>query len=136
MKRLASILLTACCFLLLISCDPANEKKHSLVNPFIGTGGHGHTYPGATVPFGMVQLSPDTRLTGWDGCGGYHFSDTLIYGFSHTHLQGTGVFQIMETFYLLLALNSIRRPIIGANVMRVGLITTMKKLMRDITKSI
>ena len=91
MKRLASILLTACCFLLLISCDPANEKKHSLVNPFIGTGGHGHTYPGATVPFGMVQLSPDTRLTGWDGCGGYHFSDTLIYGFSHTHLQGTGV---------------------------------------------
>ena len=113
MKRLASILLTACCFLLLISCDPANEKKHSLVNPFIGTGGHGHTYPGATVPFGMVQLSPDTRLTCRER-----------------------VFQIMETFYLLLALNSIRRPIIGANVMRVGLITTMKKLMRDITKSI
>ena len=61
------------------------------VNPFIGTGGHGHTYPGATMPFGMVQLSPDTRLTGWDGCSGYHYSDSLIYGFSHTHLQGTGV---------------------------------------------
>ncbi len=61
------------------------------VNPFIGTGGHGHTYPGATSPFGMVQLSPDTRLEGWDGCGGYHFSDSSIYGFSHTHLQGTGV---------------------------------------------
>jgi predicted alpha-1,2-mannosidase len=61
------------------------------VNPFIGTGGHGHTYPGATVPFGMVQLSPDTRLEGWDGCGGYHYDDEYIYGFSHTHLQGTGV---------------------------------------------
>lgn len=60
------------------------------VNPFIGTGGHGHTFPGATVPFGMVQLSPDTRLKGWDGCSGYHYSDTIIYGFSHTHLSGTG----------------------------------------------
>ena len=63
------------------------------VNPFIGTGGHGHTFPGATVPFGMVQISPDTRPDpgDWDGCGGYHYSDSLIYGFSHTHLSGTGV---------------------------------------------
>jgi predicted alpha-1,2-mannosidase len=61
------------------------------VNPFIGTGGHGHTYPGASLPFGMVQLSPDTRLTGWDGCSGYHYSDSIIYGFSHMHLSGTGV---------------------------------------------
>ena len=63
----------------------------SYVNPFIGTGGHGHTYPGATMPFGMIQLSPDTRLEGWDGCSGYHYSDHYIYGFSHTHLSGTGV---------------------------------------------
>jgi predicted alpha-1,2-mannosidase len=57
----------------------------------IGTGGHGHTYPGATVPFGMVQLSPDTRIDGsWDGCSGYHYDDSTIYGFSHTHLNGTG----------------------------------------------
>ena len=61
------------------------------VNPFIGTGGHGHTFPGATAPFGMMQLSPDTRYEGWDGCSGYHYSDSLIYGFSHTHLSGTGV---------------------------------------------
>ncbi len=60
------------------------------VDPFIGTGGHGHTFPGPTLPFGMVQLSPDTRLRGWDGCSGYHFSDNVIYGFSHTHLSGTG----------------------------------------------
>lgn len=63
----------------------------TLVNPFIGTGGHGHTYPGASMPFGMMQLSPDTRLEGWDGCGGYHYSDSMMYGFSHTHLSGTGI---------------------------------------------
>ena len=66
-------------------------KLSPYVNPFIGTGGHGHTFPGATVPFGMVQLSPDTRIDGgWDGCSGYHYSDSIIYGFSHTHLNGTG----------------------------------------------
>ena len=70
----------------------AQEKNYaSLVNPFIGTGGHGHTYPGATMPFGMVQASPDTRLKGWDGCSGYHYSDSAICGFSHTHLNGTGI---------------------------------------------
>ncbi|MGI8554797.1 MAG: GH92 family glycosyl hydrolase, partial [Pyrinomonadaceae bacterium] len=61
------------------------------VNPFIGTGGHGHTFPGATVPFGAVQLSPDTRVDNWDGSSGYHYSDNIIYGFSHTHLSGTGI---------------------------------------------
>ncbi len=62
----------------------------TMVNPFIGTGGHGHTYPGVCLPFGMVQLSPDTRLEGWDGCSAYHYSDSIVYGFSHTHLSGTG----------------------------------------------
>lgn len=60
------------------------------VNPMIGTDGHGHTFPGACYPFGMMQVSPDTRLTGWDGCSGYHYSDSVIYGFTHTHLSGTG----------------------------------------------
>ncbi|TGD58467.1 GH92 family glycosyl hydrolase [Flavobacterium humi] len=67
------------------------QNYSQYVNPMIGTGGHGHTYPGATVPFGMVQLSPDTRIDGsWDGCSGYHYDDSVIYGFSHTHLNGTG----------------------------------------------
>jgi len=71
---------------------PQNKDYSKHVNPFIGTGGHGHTFPGATVPFGIVQLSPDTRIDGsWDGCSGYHYSDNVIYGFSHTHLNGTGV---------------------------------------------
>jgi len=84
-------------FIIFISCSQEAEKEYSskspydLVNTFIGTGGHGHTFPGATLPFGMVQLSPDTRLTGWDGCSGYHNTDSIIYGFSHTHLSGTGI---------------------------------------------
>ena len=82
-------------FLMLCACNNQLEyKENSLikyVDPFIGTGGHGHTFPGASMPFGMMQLSPDTRLDGWDGCSGYHYSDDEIYGFSHTHLSGTGV---------------------------------------------
>jgi len=62
----------------------------------IGTGGHGHTYPGATVPFGMVQLSPDTYNEGWDWCSGYHYSDSSIMGFSHTHLSGTGASDMLD----------------------------------------
>ncbi len=85
MKKLLFLLL----FPLLVFSQSNNQQY---VNPFIGTGGHGHTFPGATAPFGMVQLSPDTRIDGsWDGCGGYHYSDNLIYGFSHTHLNGVGV---------------------------------------------
>jgi predicted alpha-1,2-mannosidase len=69
----------------------AQKDFTKLVNPFIGTGGHGHTYPGATMPFGMMQLSPDTRMADWNGSSGYHYSDSVIYGFSHTHLSGTGI---------------------------------------------
>jgi predicted alpha-1,2-mannosidase len=70
---------------------PADDSVLKQVDPFIGTGFHGHTFPGATVPFGMVQLSPDTRTSGWDACGGYYDADTEIWGFSHTHLSGTGI---------------------------------------------
>ncbi len=76
--------------LLTIAPVAADFNPVRYVNPFIGTDFHGHTFPGAVVPFGMVQLSPDTRLSGWDGCSGYHYSDSVIYGFSHTHLSGTG----------------------------------------------
>lgn len=79
--------------LLVLATVPAlaQQKLTRHVDPFIGTDGPGHTFPGATLPFGMVQLSPDTRLTGWEGCSGYHYSDNIIYGFSHTHLSGTGI---------------------------------------------
>jgi predicted alpha-1,2-mannosidase len=94
MKSLVLIFLFS--FFTIISCtnNPKSFSKktpYELVNPFIGTGGHGHTFPGATLPFGMVQLSPDTRLDGWDGCSGYHYTDSIIFGFSHTHLSGTGI---------------------------------------------
>ncbi|OJU63871.1 MAG: hypothetical protein BGO01_17090 [Armatimonadetes bacterium 55-13] len=69
----------------------APARPVDYVNPFIGTDGHGHTFPGSTTPFGMVQLSPDTRTDTWDGSSGYHYSDKTIIGFSHTHLSGTGV---------------------------------------------
>ena len=71
-----------------------------LVDPMIGTGGHGHTYPGASLPFGLVQLSPDTRVTTWDGCSGYHYSDHSIMGFSHTHLSGTGCGDLGDILFL------------------------------------
>ena len=79
------------CLLVFIAKGQNNQTQYyKSVNPFIGTDFHGHTYPGAIAPFGMVQLSPDTRLDGWDGCSAYHYSDNVIYGFSHTHLSGTG----------------------------------------------
>jgi len=68
-----------------------NIKLSKFVDPFIGTGGHGHTYPGATVPFGMLQVSPDNGISKWDWCSGYHFSDSITIGFSHLHLSGTGI---------------------------------------------
>ena len=70
------------------------------VNPMIGTSGHGHTFPGATVPFGMVQLSPDTYNEGWDRCSGYHYSDGSIMGFSHTHLSGTGRGELLDVLLM------------------------------------
>jgi predicted alpha-1,2-mannosidase len=78
-------------FFLFISTAAFAQKDFTqYVDPFVGTGGHGHTFPGPTMPFGMMQLGPDTRLEGWDGCSGYHYSDNKVYGFSHTHLSGTG----------------------------------------------
>ena len=85
---MAVVLLLASCTKSCTKDEPQNVVTY--VDTFIGTGGHGHTYPGATAPFGMVQLSPDTRMDDWDGCSGYHITDNHILGFSHTHLSGTG----------------------------------------------
>ena len=98
MKKIHS--LTILLLIIIISSCQYNNEPADYVNPFIGTGGHGHTFPGATVPFGMVQLSPDTRLEGWDGCSGYHYSDSIIYGFSHTHLSGTGVADYCDILFM------------------------------------
>ncbi len=75
------------------SCSKAAAEATdyaSYVDPFIGTGGHGHTFPGAVVPNGMIQPSPDTRIHQWDACSGYYIADTLVNGFSQSHLSGTG----------------------------------------------
>ena len=92
MKKRVLLSILAIVFVM-FSCSEASNQKQDLaqyVKPFIGTGGHGHTYPGAVAPFGMIQNSPDTRMDSWDGCSGYHISDTTILGFSLTHLTGTG----------------------------------------------
>lgn len=83
--------------------SPALAKDYPLaakVNPLIGTSAHGHTYPGACNPFGMVQLSPDTGTDGWDWCSGYHYSDNSIMGFSHTHLDGTGCADLGDFLFM------------------------------------
>lgn len=78
-------------WLLSMTSLQAQVAPASYVNPFIGTGGHGHTFIGASVPFGAVQAGPENSAKGWDWCSGYHYSDSLVIGFSQTHLSGTGI---------------------------------------------
>ena len=83
-------------FAILGSCNSEINKTEradllDYVDPFIGTDFHGHTFPGPVMPHGMVQVGPDTKLNGWDASSGYHYGDSIIYGFSHTHLSGTGI---------------------------------------------
>ena len=82
--------------LLAATAPTAADDVLKWADPKIGTGGHGHTYPGASVPFGAMQLSPDTYNEGWDWSSGYHVTDNSIMGFSHTHLSGTGVGDLMD----------------------------------------
>ncbi len=82
------------------AADAAPLQPLTFVNPLIATGGHGHAFPGAVVPFGMVQLSPDNISKGWDWTGGYHYSDDQTVGFSHTHLSGTGVGDLLDLLVL------------------------------------
>ena len=85
--------------ILFFSCSQEKSPIES-VDPFIGTAGTGHTFPGACVPFGMVQLSPDTKTTGWEHCSGYHSDDSTIQGFSHTHLSGTGCGDLGDIMFM------------------------------------
>jgi predicted alpha-1,2-mannosidase len=108
MKKAIFIFLTL--FMLLGACSEGRKQYADFsrtkgnyirfVNPFIGTGGHGHTYPGAVVPHGLVQLSPDTRTVGWDACAGYYYDDNTLIGFSHTHLSGTGIGDLGDILFL------------------------------------
>ncbi len=92
------IFLAACAAFAAAACAQFVEPI-DCVDPFIGTGFHGHTYPGASAPFGMVQLSPDTRAGNWDACAGYHYDDCTIDGFSHTHLSGTGCADLADVLF-------------------------------------
>ena len=104
--------------IILICCSInaiAQKDYTKYVNPFIGTGGHGHTFPGAALPFGMVQLSPDCDTQGWDWCSGYHYSDNSIIGFSHTHLSGTGCGEYGDILFMPTTGNPIFEPGTKAN---------------------
>lgn len=86
----ANIFLLLLFFPCVLSAQLRQESHTQYVNLFIGTGGHGHTHPGALVPHGMIQPGPDTRIHDWDASSGYHYDDTIINGFAHTRLSGTG----------------------------------------------
>jgi len=96
-----TVLLPAIAAIIALSCQgPAVKDVTAFVDPFIGTAAHGHVFPGAATPFGMVQLSPDNGTSGWDWCSGYNYIDTVIAGFSHTHLSGTGIGDLCDILFL------------------------------------
>ena len=100
LRSLFLIFASAAIFGIYSTVDAQTRDFTKLVNPFMGTGDHGHTYPGAVLPHGMVQLSPDTRMENWDGSSGYHYSDKTILGFSHTHLSGTGEPEFCDILFM------------------------------------
>lgn len=110
-KNILAIALTST-VAMLSGCDSDNSSDNNddqkptptnvlqYVNPFVGTGFNGHTFPGPVVPEGMVQLSPDTELIGWHSSSGYHFDKDTMFGFSHTHLSGTGMGGLGDILFL------------------------------------
>lgn len=113
MKAFKLLALTSC-FLLAAGNGVAQRdysKSEGLlqyVDPYIGSGYHGHVFVGTSVPYGMVQLGPNNIHKGWDWCSGYHYSDSILIGFSHTHLNGTGCTDLGDI--LIMPLNEIRTP--------------------------
>ncbi len=104
--RLLNTLFASGCLLGVLACSAPNDSDPSLenltqyVDPYIGTGGHGHVFLGANVPFGFVQLGPTQYTQGWDWCSGYHYSDSILVGFSHLHLSGTGIGDLGDITFL------------------------------------
>ena len=88
--RLLSVALLAVCFSV-TAATAATQNLTQYVNQYVGTGGHGHTFMGANVPFGLVQLGPTEPTRGWDWCSGYYYDDDELIGFGHMHLSGTGI---------------------------------------------
>ncbi|MDR1814907.1 MAG: GH92 family glycosyl hydrolase [Tannerella sp.] len=110
MKTIFKICLISAVCISAVSCgnvknDAAKSNYTQYVDPFIGTGDHGHVFLGANVPFGFVQLGPVNISEGWDWCSGYHISDSTIMGFAHTHLSGTGIGDLGDVSLL---------PVLGA----------------------
>ncbi|MBO7602360.1 MAG: glycoside hydrolase family 92 protein, partial [Bacteroidaceae bacterium] len=104
MKKLVVLLVG---FALLVACQQSRQGESEqvvnfaqYVDPFIGSGGHGHVFVGANVPFGFVQLGPSQLTQGWDWCSGYHYTDSVLVGFSHLHLSGTGVGDLGDVTFL------------------------------------
>ncbi len=91
MKQISTIIV---CFIVTAicnsSCSSSQEDYLKYVDPYIGSGGHGHVFVGVSLPFSTVQVGPQNIFKGWDWCSGYHYSDSIVIGFSHTHLSGTG----------------------------------------------
>lgn len=113
MKKIQLLLASLC--MLTIATNGLAQKDYSksegllrYVDPFIGSGYHGHVFVGTSVPFGMVQLGPSNIHKGWDWCSAYHHSDSILIGFSHTHLSGTGCTDLGDI--LIMPLNEIRTP--------------------------
>ena len=93
--------------LFVVSCTIKEEVKSPVetnyiqfVDPFIGSDYHGHVFVGANVPFGAVQLGPNNETQGWDWCSGYHYSDSILVGFAHTHLSGTGIGDLGDILFM------------------------------------
>ena len=78
-------------FICLAGAGAGAQSLTSFVDPYIGSGSHGHVFVGASVPFGAVQVGPNNIYKGWDWCSGYHYADSILIGFSQTHLSGTGI---------------------------------------------
>lgn len=101
-----NLCIVSCCILIVSSCQSnkalfnESESLTQYVDPYIGTGGHGHVFVGANVPYGAVQLGPNNISTGWDWCSGYHISDSTISGFAHQHLSGTGIGDLSDIVFL------------------------------------